>query len=757
MDGRCREGRPATGPRRDPGRVGRARRRAGRVAAPGGGGAGGSAAAGRACWCTCRSVSTTCWPDAPSGRCVAAAASVVTTSAWCRDWLVQDVRRRAGRRARGAPRRRPCSPLARARPGGPTSSASATISPVKGQDHAAGGALRPARPDVALHLRRRRLRRPDFADLVLKTSAEPGLADRFVLTGRAERQRARGGVRRCGPAGPAESRGDLRHGGDRGAGARPAGGRDGRRWGAGGAGGGAGDGELPGILVGPGDPGALTATLRRWLTDPGLREELRARAIERRGHLAGWSVTAARVAAVAAGGGGVRRALASARRVRRSSGWSSGRSAATRSSTACGRSTCPCSCSAWRSAAIDHRRLRVALAPRGARARRGDRAARRAVASCYRAQFLNTVLPGGVLGDVHRGRRARSRRRGRPGGRCGPSAGSGSRGRPSRPSSRCSSCWCCRRPCVPRLPWVLAGLVVVAAAAGLAVRSARGDGRWSRLARTARDDVRLALLVRRSWPGVLVASLVALTGHVATYVVAARAVGVQAARRRRCSRWLLVVLVAAGLPPQPGRLGPAGGHGGVGVRRCRGWAPRTGVATAVAYGAMVLVAEPARAGRGAGVRQDQRPRLPRPGGRSVPERPYTILSCSISLDGYLGGATRERLVLSNDADLCRVDRVRSECDAILVGAGTVRDDNPRLLVRDPAAARAATRAGDGRVADEGDDDQARPARRRQQLLRDGRQREDRLLRHPVVAHGPEPAGARGDRRRRRAGRSRCGG
>jgi 5-amino-6-(5-phosphoribosylamino)uracil reductase len=67
----------------------------------------------------------------------------------------------------------------------------------------------------------------------------------------------------------------------------------------------------------------------------------------------------------------------------------------------------------------------------------------------------------------------------------------------------------------------------------------------------------------------------------------------------------------------------------------------------------------------------------------MPERPYTILSCSISLDGYLGGATEERLVLSNEADLCRVDRVRAECDAILVGAGTVRDDNPRLLVRDP--------------------------------------------------------------------------
>lgn len=71
----------------------------------------------------------------------------------------------------------------------------------------------------------------------------------------------------------------------------------------------------------------------------------------------------------------------------------------------------------------------------------------------------------------------------------------------------------------------------------------------------------------------------------------------------------------------------------------------------------------------------------------MPERPYTILSCSISLDGYLGGATEERLVLSNEADLARVDRVRAECDAILVGAGTVRDDNPRLLVRDPALRR----------------------------------------------------------------------
>ena len=55
----------------------------------------------------------------------------------------------------------------------------------------------------------------------------------------------------------------------------------------------------------------------------------------------------------------------------------------------------------------------------------------------------------------------------------------------------------------------------------------------------------------------------------------------------------------------------------------------------------------------------------------------------MSIDGYLDGASDERLTLSNDADLDRVDAVRAECDAILVGAATVRNDNPRLLVRDP--------------------------------------------------------------------------
>lgn len=64
------------------------------------------------------------------------------------------------------------------------------------------------------------------------------------------------------------------------------------------------------------------------------------------------------------------------------------------------------------------------------------------------------------------------------------------------------------------------------------------------------------------------------------------------------------------------------------------------------------------------------------------KRPYTLLSCCISLDGYLDSAAGSRLILSNAEDLDRVDEVRASCDAILVGAETVRSDNPRLQVRD---------------------------------------------------------------------------
>ncbi|HEV8557367.1 MAG TPA: dihydrofolate reductase family protein [Actinophytocola sp.] len=66
--------------------------------------------------------------------------------------------------------------------------------------------------------------------------------------------------------------------------------------------------------------------------------------------------------------------------------------------------------------------------------------------------------------------------------------------------------------------------------------------------------------------------------------------------------------------------------------------------------------------------------------KHVNNRPYVVLSCATSLDGYLDDASPTRLVLSNPADLARVRAVRAGVDAILVGANTIRRDNPRLVV-----------------------------------------------------------------------------
>ncbi|MEN0085844.1 MAG: dihydrofolate reductase family protein [Leifsonia sp.] len=63
------------------------------------------------------------------------------------------------------------------------------------------------------------------------------------------------------------------------------------------------------------------------------------------------------------------------------------------------------------------------------------------------------------------------------------------------------------------------------------------------------------------------------------------------------------------------------------------------------------------------------------------ERPYVTVNCAISLDGYLDSADPPRLALSNAEDFDRVDELRARSDVILVGARTVRRDNPRLLVR----------------------------------------------------------------------------
>ncbi|MGW0508745.1 dihydrofolate reductase family protein [Streptomyces olivaceoviridis] len=74
--------------------------------------------------------------------------------------------------------------------------------------------------------------------------------------------------------------------------------------------------------------------------------------------------------------------------------------------------------------------------------------------------------------------------------------------------------------------------------------------------------------------------------------------------------------------------------------------------------------------------------------------PYVLLSAAVSLDGYLDDTGPERLLLSSPADFDRVDAVRASVDAILVGAGTIRADNPRLLVN--SAERRAARVAGGK-------------------------------------------------------------
>jgi 5-amino-6-(5-phosphoribosylamino)uracil reductase len=74
-------------------------------------------------------------------------------------------------------------------------------------------------------------------------------------------------------------------------------------------------------------------------------------------------------------------------------------------------------------------------------------------------------------------------------------------------------------------------------------------------------------------------------------------------------------------------------------------------------------------------------------------RPYVLLSVATSIDGSIDDTSGRRLLLSNQDDFDRVDEVRARVDAILVGANTIRRDNPRLLVRSAQRQDERTRRG----------------------------------------------------------------
>ena len=77
----------------------------------------------------------------------------------------------------------------------------------------------------------------------------------------------------------------------------------------------------------------------------------------------------------------------------------------------------------------------------------------------------------------------------------------------------------------------------------------------------------------------------------------------------------------------------------------------------------------------------------------MPTRPYVLISSAMSVDGRIDDTGPARLMLSGPEDLDRVDELRASADAILVGANTVRRDNPRLLIRSPRLRAARVAAG----------------------------------------------------------------
>jgi uncharacterized membrane protein YbhN (UPF0104 family) len=197
-----------------------------------------------------------------------------------------------------------------------------------------------------------------------------------------------------------------------------------------------------------------------------------------------------------------------------------------------------------------------------------------AVAAYYRSLFLNLTLPGGVVGDVHRG------------------IGHGLRavvwersaGQVVQLVLTVAVLLLLPSPVRAVAPYAAIALVVVAAAGVLLGRAGRPAGR--RIARLRRD-LRDGLLAARAWPTVVIASTLVVAGHAATFVIAARTAGATAPLSQMLPLALLVLLAAA--LPNVGGWGPREGVTAWAFAAA-GLGASLGVATAVVYGVMVFVA-----------------------------------------------------------------------------------------------------------------------------------------------------------------------
>ena len=64
------------------------------------------------------------------------------------------------------------------------------------------------------------------------------------------------------------------------------------------------------------------------------------------------------------------------------------------------------------------------------------------------------------------------------------------------------------------------------------------------------------------------------------------------------------------------------------------------------------------------------------------KRPRVIINCAMSADGKITSPTRKQMRISCDEDIKRMYRLRNECDAVLVGIGTILADDPKLTVKE---------------------------------------------------------------------------
>jgi uncharacterized membrane protein YbhN (UPF0104 family) len=211
-----------------------------------------------------------------------------------------------------------------------------------------------------------------------------------------------------------------------------------------------------------------------------------------------------------------------------------------------------------------------------------------AVAAYYRALFLNVTLPGGVVGDVHRGI-SHGRDVNDVGRALRAVAWERTAGQVVQVLLTVLVLLALPSPVQSAMP--LVATVVVAALFGVVLiaraRPAGARSAWARTRSAVAHDIRHGLLARRAWLPIALASALVVAGHVVTFLIAARTAGITAPPSRMLPIALLVVMSmvlpsVGGWGPREGVTAWAFGAAGLGAGR--------GVATAVVYGIMILVA-----------------------------------------------------------------------------------------------------------------------------------------------------------------------